>query len=226
MKAKRFQVTGNPVRQDIIAMSRQPQRKHAALHQLAPHWYAEKPVLMVTGGSQGARSINQAMAAIVPELLDTLNILVIHQTGKKLYDETLEALPEAYREHPNYLLRPYFDDMAPLLASADLAVCRSGSLSLSELMVCGIPTILIPYPYAAADHQRKNAEAQVAAGTSRMIADKELTGPVLLNAIRSLINEPEALQRMKAAALKMSHPDATEAIVRVLSGVATERART
>ncbi len=210
-------VTGNPIRGRIGALS-----KAEALRQLGIDWPSEQPVLLVTGGSQGARRINQAIVEALPTLLNDFGFAVAHLTGKKRYDETVAALKQSHpaiQNHPHYWLRPYSGEMAALLAIADLAVCRAGSLSLSEMAVCGVPTLLIPYPFAAADHQHKNAQACVRVGASLMLEDDECTGDNLLATLRPLMHEPQRLARMRDAARQQGHPNATEDIVACLMGL-------
>jgi UDP-N-acetylglucosamine--N-acetylmuramyl-(pentapeptide) pyrophosphoryl-undecaprenol N-acetylglucosamine transferase len=211
---QQVQVTGNPIRSNIGHLNRA-----AALKLLGLEWPLDRPVLLITGGSQGARRLNTAVLEALPVLLNDLGFAVVHLTGKKLYDEmvaAVDAQDSALKTHPYYWVQPYSANMAALLALADVAVCRAGSLSLSEMYVCGIPTILVPYPYAAADHQRKNAQASVRAGASRMIEDADCTGQRLLDALRPLVEHPEQRAEMKAAALRLGHPDATAEIAHCL----------
>ncbi len=212
----RVEVTGNPIRGTLGQYE-----KAQALAELGVDWPLQQTVLLVTGGSQGARSLNRAVSEALPELLDGLGLAVIHLSGKKLYEETLSALPEAFKNHPRYRLQPYEPHMARLMGAADMALCRAGSLSLSEMYVSGLPTVLVPYPYAAADHQRKNAEASVAAGASRMIADAECTGARIVRELRDLLEHPQTLRVMGEKARTLARPLATQAIVRCLKQVAT-----
>jgi len=201
-------VTGNPIRGAIGGIS-----KGEALKTLGLDWPTDQPVLLVTGGSQGARRLNTAVLEALPTLLEEMGFAVAHLTGKKLYDETIEALPPTLKGHPSYWVQPYSANMAALLALADVAVCRAGSLSLSEMYVCGVPTILVPYPFAAADHQRKNAQASVRAGASLMVEDNECTGRRLLQELRPLVENQGLRQQMRSAALALGHPNATQEIV-------------
>ena len=214
-------VTGNPIRGSIGGL-----RKAEALQHLGIEWPSEQPVLLVTGGSQGARRINQAMVEALPSLINDLGFAVVHLTGKKLYDETLAALDQhdpGLKKHLHYWLRSYSGEMAALLAIADLAVCRAGSLSLSEMAVCGVPTLLIPYPFAAADHQRKNAQACVRIGASLMLEDADCTGANLLTTLRPLVAEPHRLAQMRKAARQQGHPHATEDIVACLMALSQQK---
>ncbi len=208
---QRYQVTGNPIRTDIGQYS-----KAQAIEKLGLDWDSQKPILLVAGGSQGARRINEALVATLPALIEELGLQIIHQTGGKLYEETLAQLPEVMVGHPAYCVRPYYDDMAVVLAMADLALCRAGSLTLSEMYVSGIPTILVPYPYAAADHQRKNAQASVRAGASLMVLDAECTGERIFEELSKLVCHPDRQATMRQAALRLAHPQATQTIIGIL----------
>jgi UDP-N-acetylglucosamine--N-acetylmuramyl-(pentapeptide) pyrophosphoryl-undecaprenol N-acetylglucosamine transferase len=211
-------VTGNPIRRDIGGMP-----KAQAQVELNIHWPEGKTVLLVTGGSQGARRLNQAVVEALPTLLNELDLAVLHVTGKKLYEETLTALDERdpnLRQHPFYRHMPYSAQMPALLTLADIAICRAGSLSLSEMYVCGIPTILVPYPYAAADHQRKNALASVRSGASRMIEDADCTGSRLTDELRTLLHTPNLMDSMRQSARALGHPNATADIVACLQRIA------
>jgi UDP-N-acetylglucosamine--N-acetylmuramyl-(pentapeptide) pyrophosphoryl-undecaprenol N-acetylglucosamine transferase len=182
-------------------------------------WPQDRPVLLVTGGSQGARRLNGAVAEALPTLINELGLGVVHLTGKKLFEETLvvlDMIDPALKTNPYYRVWPYSADMAALLGLADLALCRAGALSLSEMYVCGIPTILVPYPYAAADHQTQNAMASARAGASVMIEDARCNGDRLLQEIRPLIREPRKRQAMAEASSRLGHPDATARIVACL----------
>ena len=207
-------VTGNPIRGNIGSLSRTE-----AMKLLGLDWPDSQSVLLVTGGSQGSRRINTAVVEALPGLLKSNGFAVVHLTGKKLYEETLEALDRidpALKTHPSYQVRPYSGEMAALLAVADVAVCRAGSLSLSEMYVCGVPTVLVPYPFAAADHQRKNAQASVRSGASILVEDAECNGERLLQELAPLRGDSGLRRAMKTAAIGLGHPDATLRIVACL----------
>ena len=216
-------VTGNPIRGAIGKFT-----KEEALQHLGITWPAQQRILLVTGGSQGSRRINQAVVQALPTLINEYGLAVVHLTGKILYDETLEALETqspGLKDHPNYWVRPYSGDMAALLALANLAICRAGSLSLSEMAVCGVPTILVPYPFAAANHQAENAFACVRAGAAVLIHDRDFTGDNLLLGVQPLMEHPEHLLLMRQAALSMGHPNATDDILKCLELVAQQKRR-
>ncbi len=214
--SRRFHVTGNPIRGELGTLS-----KEEALKRLGLDWSAQDRILVVTGGSQGALSLNRTIIGALPWLIDQAGLKVIHQSGKKLYDEAKAGADQAgYGDHPAYLLRPFFDDMAAVLACADLTVCRAGSMSLSELYICGLPSVLVPFPFAAADHQRMNALASQNAGASVMILDADCTPQALISVLQELFAQPERLEQMKAASRKLAHPDATTRIIEILKGFA------
>ncbi len=214
LRARNLVVTGNPLRSQIGAVSRTE-----ALARLRYPFSEDKTTLLVTGGSQGARRINQAVLDALPGLLARLYLQVILQTGDKLFDEVQTALPQPYREHPAYQVSPFIADMGAVLALADIALCRSGSMTLSEMYRAHIPTLLAPYPYAAADHQRKNALASQEAGASLMIEDAELTGEKLVSVLTMLLEAPQQLETMRHAASGLAAPNATHEVIQILKTV-------
>lgn len=211
LNTKHFLLTGNPLRG-----ATSPMPKADALRQLALHWPADQPVLVILGGSQGARTLNRSVAQALPTLIDTLGLAVIHQTGDKLYEETLLMIPPDWQAHPRYCVRPYFESMAPVWSAATVAVCRAGSLTLSELYTYGVPSVLVPFPFAAANHQLRNAEASVAAGASQLLLDQDCTGERLSQAVGALLSSPETLSLMAQSARTLARPDATAHIVEEL----------
>lgn len=193
-------LTGNPLRQELIraAAEARPVRK--------------KKTLLVLGGSLGAHRINtlmvEAMELLMKGTMEGLKI--IHQTGPA--DEIMVG--EGYRENGvEAEVAPFFDDMAGLYAGADLVVSRAGATSLAEMTLFGLPMILIPYPFAADDHQRKNGEYLVRGGAAQLFDQDALTPGKLADAIGKLINDPEKMAQMGRAAKKFARPDATGEIV-------------
>ena len=208
-------VTGNPIRGTLGQVSRAQ-----AFAALGVDWPADQTVLLVTGGSQGARTINQAVTAALPRLLDELNLAVIHVTGKTQFEPTQQTVPPELQAHSRYILLPYEPDMPRLMGAASLALCRAGSLSLSEMYLSGLPTLLVPYPHAAADHQRKNARASVDAGASLYIEDAECSGERIFNELKTLLEDRARMAAMTEAARRLAHPHATGAIVAALREIA------
>jgi len=212
INSKNIIVNGNPIRSNINNVE-----KEMALKEL--NLSTSKKTLLVMGGSQGAKTINSAMLKAAPVLINDYNLQIIHQTGKKNYDEYIEQLyynwPE-YNENPYYIARPYFDNMSIPLVAADLAISRAGSLSISELNLSGLPSILIPYPFAASDHQRHNAKALTKAGASAYLEDAECNQNNLIKMILEIFNDEEKLESMKIINKKLSKPYATDNLVKII----------
>jgi UDP-N-acetylglucosamine--N-acetylmuramyl-(pentapeptide) pyrophosphoryl-undecaprenol N-acetylglucosamine transferase len=193
-------VTGNPVRPEFLSIGEPP---------LAP-----RLSLLVFGGSRGARSINRAMG----EALAVLAAIdppprIVHQTGAD--DE--EAVRTAYRDYPaeHCEILAFLDDMPARLAAADLVICRAGATTLAELTVAGRASILVPFPFAADDHQRHNAEAMQQAGAAEMVLDAQLSGEILSRKITRLVAERENIRSMGRSAQRLARPRAAEAIADV-----------
>jgi len=210
MKARAFSVTGNPLRGEIGAIAPED-----ALAQLKMPLDLSRPVLLVTGGSQGARHINQAVLDALPVLL-ARGVQVIHQTGEALFDEVNRALPH---KPEGYYPVPFIGAMGAALGVATLALARAGSMTLSEMAQSHVPTLLAPYPFAAADHQRKNAYAAEALGMSRVIEDAQLTGETLSRAVFEVLDTPGLLAQMKAATDQLARPKATSEILSLLASL-------
>lgn len=208
--------TGNPVRKDCLTGTRDHGR---ALLGLDP----DKFTLLVAGGSRGARSINNAMIEVHRYFRDSRDIQILHVTGDHEYDRVvgqLEGIDGKGRYGEGSHIIPYLHHMPEALAAADLAVYRAGAVGLAELTVRGLPAILIPYPYAAEDHQRYNAQALVMCGAAKMILDKMLTGRELLEEIVHLKNDPEALKRMARASKSKGRPQAAHDIAELALSIA------
>lgn len=204
----KLELVGLPVRPEIGAVSREAGAKHFKLR-------TDRLTLLVTGGSRGARSINQAMIEVLAHLAQRPDIQVIWATGKATYMETVEGLKKRSIawERPGWLILEYLKDMPEALACADLYIGRAGAASLAELMVAGVPGLLVPYPYASENHQEYNARALVQAGAARLIKDSELNGQRLWKEVEGLISQPVLLAKMRAAAEKLAQPKALDKIV-------------
>lgn len=205
-------VTGYPVRADLFTTP-----KHAGWRTLG--LTAELPVVLVFGGSRGARSINRALLAALPDLLNRCQ--VVHITGQTDWPETQKALashawPAEVRTR--YHAVPYLHDMVHALVAADLVVARAGAATLGEFPAAGLPAILAPYPFAG-QHQDANAAYLAERGAAIVIPDQKLQAG-LRPAIESLLDQPERLQAMAAAAAALARPDAAERIATELLRVA------
>jgi UDP-N-acetylglucosamine--N-acetylmuramyl-(pentapeptide) pyrophosphoryl-undecaprenol N-acetylglucosamine transferase len=196
-------VTGNPVRREFFDIP--PKRRDASRFSV-----------LVFGGSQGARAINEAMVAALPRMQLLQSALrITHQTGEADYEKVRRAYMDAgWRENGD--VRRYIDDMVALFAQSDLIICRAGATTSAELVAAGKAAIMIPFPFAADDHQRKNAEALQAAGAARMILQQELTGERLANEIMRLVSAPDEVTRMEEASRKLARGDAAAATVELM----------
>ena len=194
-------VTGNPVREAFTRIGSPPDRPVLSL--------------LVFGGSRGARSINRAMVEALPALAHMVPVpAIVHQTGP----DELEAVRAAYAGFPSLAsahVAAFLDDMPRRLADADLVVARAGATTLAELAAAGRPAILVPYPHAADDHQRLNAEAVAEVGAAVSILDRELSGARLAGAVAELAGDRARLRRMGEAARTLARPDAAARIADV-----------
>lgn len=178
--------------------------------------------LLVMGGSQGSRALNEAVVMCLEQFLNEAGWRVIHITGRKLYQETVMRIPQHHRFHPNYWVMPYSNDMPYLLALADLAVARAGSLSLSEFALAGVPAVLVPFPHAAADHQTHNARALEHAGAAICLPESDLTPSRLFAEVQGCLSDDDRLETMRRMMASLAKPDATAHIVGVLEQVVSE----
>jgi UDP-N-acetylglucosamine--N-acetylmuramyl-(pentapeptide) pyrophosphoryl-undecaprenol N-acetylglucosamine transferase len=167
--------------------------------------------VFIFGGSAGARRLNQVLPHALALLHAGKDLRVIHQTGQA---DCAEVCVLYTKLGIDAEVVPFIEHMQEIYSIADLVVCRSGAMTVAELTALGKPAILIPYPYAADDHQRANAEVLVQAGAARMVLDTEFTPERMSQEILTLITDRSRLERMAQAAATLGRPDATRAIVR------------
>lgn len=199
--------TGVPIRSDILKMDKTAARKILDLAE-------DQQCLLIFGGSQGSRRINEALWDALPKLLLRPNLLVFHICGSQWEKDAKriqEALPENFRER--YQPFGYREDMPVLLHAANLSASRAGASSIAELLVAGVPSILVPYPFAIYDHQRFNALSVVRRGAARMILNEDLSGERMWQEVSELLESLENLKQMRQAALSIAKPFAAEEIV-------------
>ena len=214
LKSKNIICNGNPVREAFFTVTKEQARDKTGIP-------LDKKVIFAMGGSQGAKTINTAMVQIIKTLSEDFNMFVILQTGKKKYDEVLidlETVYPEYKNNPNIMVRPYFDEMVYPLKASDMVIARAGSLSLTEIIQCHLASILIPYPYAAQDHQRKNAREMCEKGVALYLEDSDCTGENLLKKINEL-NNNEVLSDMVEKAKELAKNNPTEDIVKQLKSI-------
>ncbi len=202
LPGKRTLVTGNPVRAEILACTQAEGRKRLGL---AP----ERPCLLVTGASQGAVSLNRAVLRSLPRWSERA-WSVLHLTGPKHLEEVERERSATSRL--DYRPLGYLDDMAAAYAAADLVVCRAGATTLAEVTARGLPAILVPYPFAAEDHQRLNARAAVKSGAAELLEDDQVEAG-LAGLVEELLGASDRLTRMAAASRALGKPAATEEIL-------------
>ena len=208
--------TGNPIRKEVVAADRQEGLAAFGLD-------GRRPVVLVSGGSRGARSINRAMIGVLKGAADRPEVQFLHVTGKQEYGDVINRLRAAgvdLEKSRHIRVEPYLYNMPQALAVADLAVFRAGAIGLAELTARGIPSILIPYPYAAENHQEHNARAVTAAGAARMILNSDLDGEILGKTLRELLEDPGKLEQMAAASRSLGKPEAAEEIADMVLEIA------
>lgn len=203
-KHRKIVLTGNPVRADLLKVTRYEARLKFNLD--------EKPTVLIMGGSLGAKSINDALTEIiVKNLADEYNIIA--STGERNYDEVMKKVKESGTEIPkNITVMPYIYNTDFAFAASDLIVCRTGAVTVSELAASGKPSIVVPSPNVAHNHQEYNAKYLSDRGAAVLIHDSELTGVGLNAQIKTLINDKNLLSDMSQKAKTAAIFDATDKI--------------
>jgi UDP-N-acetylglucosamine--N-acetylmuramyl-(pentapeptide) pyrophosphoryl-undecaprenol N-acetylglucosamine transferase len=178
----------------------------------------EQPTLLVFGGSQGAHAINQAVIQCLPELgRQAPGIHIIHQTGERDYNDAQAAYQRAGASAEVF---PFINDMPAFFARADLLLCRSGASTVAEIAAAGKPAIFVPFPRAADDHQRVNAQALERAGAAVVLEETRLDDVWLVETVSALLSDRPRLRRMSEAARSLAHPNAA----RDIAGIAVRLA--
>ncbi|MFW5976368.1 MAG: undecaprenyldiphospho-muramoylpentapeptide beta-N-acetylglucosaminyltransferase [Bacillota bacterium] len=206
-------VTGNPIRKNIIKT-----KKYTGIKKLGLVTY--KKTLLVFGGSQGSKSINEAMYKVCKYYYNSNKLQIVYITGNKNYKKIKTKLKKKGIDlDKNIKLKAYLNNMEWAYAAADLVVYRAGATGLSEITARGIPAILIPYPYAAGDHQTYNARNLEKEGAAEVISDDKLNGRILLKKIKKLLGDTSRLKEMRGNSKKLGIPDATEKIVNLIEEI-------
>lgn len=201
-------VTGLPVRGELINADREFSRAELKLD--------DRPVILSMGGSLGARVINNAMTQLISERYMKNDCYFIHATGKAgvgMFETLKNEKGVDLQANPQIMLREYIDDMQRCMAAADLVICRAGASSISEIQTMGKPSILVPYPYAAENHQYYNAKTLADNNAAVLIEEKDFTGDRLIKEVDYLLGNPEKLRELGENARKMAIFDATQRIV-------------
>jgi UDP-N-acetylglucosamine--N-acetylmuramyl-(pentapeptide) pyrophosphoryl-undecaprenol N-acetylglucosamine transferase len=202
-----LKVTGNPVRAHILTGDRDTAMREFKLQ-------PGKPTLLVFGGSLGASTINSAAVDMLKRLKDRVELQCLLVTGRQ---EHARIQAEATAANLPAVVLPFVKKMHMAYAAADLVVSRAGAMTLAEIAVCGLPAILVPYPFAAHNHQQDNAANLVDRGAAVLIADGELTGERLAKEVAHLLADRQALSRMSSNARLFARPDAAARLARSLA---------
>jgi UDP-N-acetylglucosamine--N-acetylmuramyl-(pentapeptide) pyrophosphoryl-undecaprenol N-acetylglucosamine transferase len=201
-RAGRTEETGLPVRDEFFRIGCKPR--------------GESLQLLITGGSQGSRTLNQAARQSWPLFRRAgLPVRIVHQTGASGFEEIRDEFARSGLEGE---VTRFISDMPAAFAAADLVVCRAGAGTVSELAAAGRPSVLVPFPFAADDHQTRNAEAMQRGGAARMVRDAEASGERLFEIVRELAGGSE-LERMGEAARRFAKPGAAARAADILEEV-------
>jgi UDP-N-acetylglucosamine--N-acetylmuramyl-(pentapeptide) pyrophosphoryl-undecaprenol N-acetylglucosamine transferase len=212
-------VTGNPVRREFFEVPRKPRN---------PNEFS----ILVFGGSQGARAINEAMMAALPMLkTSSVAMRIKHQTGPNDFERVEDAYRNAgwfsdaavrQADSVSFVaeVRAYINHMVEDFAKADLVICRAGATTTAELIAAAKAALMIPFPFATDDHQRRNAEALQASGAARMILQQDLTADRLAKEIIELAQQPLAIDAMESSIRKLQRGDAAAAAVDIIEKLA------
>lgn len=209
LKTKPYYV-GNPVRSELTNITKSEARKKLGID--------ERPFILSFGGSLGARPINEAVVGLIENHNNSGKYYHMHATGKAGFD-TFNALlkDKCGNTSDEIIIREYIDDMNVCMAAADLVICRSGAITLSELCVCAKASILVPSPYVAENHQFHNAMTLQNKGAAVIIEEKDLTKEKLVNTVESLLSDKNAILKMEQAALNCAVPDSGERIYKIIT---------
>ncbi len=201
----RAEVTGLPIREEFFAVAPKPR--------------GSVITVLITGGSQGSRTLNRAVEQSWP-LWDRRSVRLIHQTGAPMFDELAPRFRACAVEGE---ITAFLTDMPRAFAEADIIVSRAGMGAVSEIAAAGKPSILVPFPAASDQHQLKNAEALEKAGAARLVLDHEMNGALLVEEVKGLTNETGLLERMGAAAKAFAKPGAARRAADVLEEFSIDR---
>ena len=209
-------VTGNPVRKSVINASREAGRASFGVPE-------DATMLLVFGGSLGARHLNQGVVALKDRLLSREDLRIVHSTGKGEYDSVVAELGLTEDEARRWRVLPYIDNMGEALAACDLVLSRAGASSVAEIAALAVPSMLVPYPYATADHQTTNAHYLVDAGAAVLLPDERIDTPEFEHDLLGLLDDPERLAGMRGAARDLGIDKAASALADQVESAAALR---
>ena len=209
-------ITGNPVRRELLSTSREEARAKLGID--------NRPLILSFGGSLGAGPINRAVTGLITSHNGSEKYYHIHATGKLGYKATLEDInAKCASLSKEITIREYIDDMNICMAAADLVISRAGAITLSELCAMSKPSILIPSPYVAENHQYHNAMSLKRNGAAEIIEEKDLTEEKLIDTVNNILNDKTKLEEMKKGASKSAILDASERIYEVLISLYSQK---
>ncbi|MCD8377975.1 MAG: undecaprenyldiphospho-muramoylpentapeptide beta-N-acetylglucosaminyltransferase [Candidatus Gastranaerophilales bacterium] len=209
-------INGNPIRPEFKTLTKDEAKKSLDIN-------PDRLVLCVMGGSQGSVTIDNAFVEIIKELSQKYKFRIIFQTGKKNYAGVINRLSKLYHDYAvdrNITIRPYFDDMITVVKASDIVISRAGSLSLSEIFASDAAPILIPYPHAAADHQRKNAKFVLENDACIYLEDEDTDPNSLLEILIDLKNNPDKVEMLKQKSAKLARINALQDIIKQIERTA------
>lgn len=206
-------VTGNPVRKQVLAATREEGRAAFGIAQ-------DARMLLVTGGSLGARHLNQAICALKDRLLSYEDLHIVHITGPKELESVVSSLALTPEEQRRWKVYGYTDQMGACMAACDAVISRAGASSLAEISARGIPALLVPFPYATEDHQTTNARSYVDAGCAYMIADADVEGPRFADLVCKLVEDEGTRASMRESAKALKTANAADALAGIVMRVA------
>lgn len=213
-RPERATVTGDPVREGILTATREDGRRSLGLDE-------GDTVLLVFGGSRGARHINTATIALYERLMAVAGLSVVHVAGRAEAGSVRSALGALPSWDPGrYHVEEYIEEMGGAIAAADLVVARAGATSIAEVTALGRPAVLVPYPYATDDHQTLNARAVENAGAAVVVADSDLDGDVYATELLGLLTDGARRDRMARASASLARPGAARAVADLAVGAA------
>ena len=215
-ECKKCVVTGNPLRNNIPIEEKSAARKRLGLPDCL--------TILSAGGSQGASRLNEAVVQLLAYEQKKGNINHIHGYGKHGRDTFMQSLKDNGVDagNPHFIIKEYIDNMYTCMCASDLIITRAGAMTLTEITAIGRASVLIPYPYAAENHQYYNALTLQNANAGRIIDDKELTGSVLIDTVNRLADDPELLRLMSENAAKLSKRDAAGKTLREITNLWTK----
>jgi len=197
--------TGNPVRAELLSASRASGRAALDLPE-------DAVVVLVFGGSRGARHLNEVVVSLGQEMLADDSVYVVHATGPAEFESVSAAVAARGVDAGRYRVLPYIERMGDAMAAADIAICRAGATTIAELTALGLGAVLVPYPYATDDHQTKNAAAMVEHGAAIMVPDAEIDAPGFRSEVLALVASSERRASMALASRGLGRVDAARSL--------------